>query len=165
MATDYYIWIKSKGGNGFQSESENTKPFDSRENENGEGGSLAPYVSKTLNAAQSFSNGGFQSALNTGVSAITKAFPWIAIAIAVSKMAMNEVSTQFSNINEFNGDYRFQTAFDNVKAAMGNIINPFGLAKYNYNFIEQKKEEDKATDIRRTLTGATTLTALTNKGV
>lgn len=164
MAQDYYIWIKSKGGtSGFQSESENTKPFDIRAEEGGD--SLAPFVSKGLNEAQSFSNGGFQSALNTGVSAITKAFPWIAVAMAVGKMALNQVSTEFSNINEFNGDYRFQTAFDNIKATAGNIINPIGLAKYNYQFIEQKKKEDQATEIRRTLTGATTLTNLINRGV
>ena len=155
MPMDYHIYLQSKQS---ASVSEKTVPFELRgEEAQSTSDSIAPFISKGLSTAQQVANTGFGTAVNAGVSALAKAVPWVAVAVALVKITDKILTTTFTNIESYTGDYTHSVKYSNLKNGFSIAINPLGLAK---RMIERNFEFDannKKINAERLLVGQATL--------
>ena len=170
MAQDYYIYIKGGGfggSGGGASQFDNTKPFANRESYYGddETSNFVPNTMNAINKTQSFLAEGFKGAMDTGVAALAKAVPWIAIVIAAAKITDKITTAVGDGFSTYNGNYEFSMQYNNVKASLSNFINPIGYAINQRRLHEQWNLQNKEIQQRQNLTGAITRVGITNKGV
>jgi len=128
---DYHIYLHSNTSSSIKS---HTEP-----KEETMGGAFST-IQTGIAKVQQFSNSGFQSYISTGVAALSKAIPPIALAIAVAKITDKVVSTGFGHLESYTGHYEYSLAYNNFKSGVGALINPIGTAKRLANiYLEQDK--------------------------
>ena len=124
---DYNIYIHDMSGGGESSSP--TKAWMP-----GEGNQTTKaWQSKAAQVATNGENAGSWTpaiAAIKGVGSAAKSHPVIAAAIITFAIASKIVDTIEPFVTAETGDYRFNTAWNNIKSSLGIIINPFGTA-YN----------------------------------
>ena len=140
MAQDYNIWIH---GNMVSNPGvKNTTPFESRQGaEDGESESLAPFVANAIKTGENIATQGFKSVASKGVAALTKAIPWVAVAVVAGTIIDKVVGTGFNHLEDYTGDYRYSMTYDNAKTWIGNVLNPVGAALKVAHFDKQAEKE------------------------
>lgn len=135
MGADYHIYIHGDSNGGSRSTSGgHTKPFSVKKDE-----SFGSMIQPAKQVMSSVANG---SIVNTGVSALAKVAPWVAVVVAAVKIADKVVSTGFAHQEEYTGDYTNNVMWNNFKATINMIVNPVGLArKLIHNEFQFKKRE------------------------
>lgn len=88
-----------------------------------------------------------------GTDALKKAFPVIAIAIAIYKIAMKAVETVEPFITRESGDYRFNTWLSNYKVGTSMIFNPASTALGAANYLQENRIFNKGQEQQRLLLG------------
>lgn len=122
MAQDYHIYLHSDSNGGSRSTSGgHTKPFSVQKDES--------FGSMIQPAKQVMSNVANGNVVNTGVSALAKVAPWVAVVVAAVKIADKVVSTGFAHQEEYTGDYTNNVALNNFKTQISNAMNPIGWAR------------------------------------
>ena len=152
---DYNIYIRSIGE---QSEGSPTTPWNPQRRS--ETQAWQPSATKTINSL-----GNPDGMVNAGVSAITKALPWVAVAYAVVKIGTKvyDASLEFSTAET--GDYRATLERRNFKAALSWITSPFSNA-LNYMRAQQGiRIEDQKREEHRKLLGDSEINSLYGRGV
>lgn len=132
MGESYHIYIHSNEGSSLAS---NTQPKDSSETMGG------VFTAKSaFKGAQQFASGGFSSAINTGVAALSKAVPVVAVAVVAAKVVDGVLTTGFKHLESYTGNYQYSMEYNNFKTNIGYAINPIKLLKkqLEINFESQK---------------------------
>jgi len=138
---DYHIYLHSNEGSSLQS---NLQPKDSKESMGGAFSAKAAY-----NEVSQFMSSGFSSAINTGVAALSKALPVIAVAAIAVKVADSVVETGFHHLESYTGNYQYSMQYNNFKTIFGMVLNPYKAIKSQLHIqAEQKKFNDKQREYR-----------------
>lgn len=131
---DYHIYIHGDG-NG-ESIGGQTKPYQN----SGDGTAFSntkPSPMDVINKTQDVAQHGFGSLINTGVAALSKIAPPVAIAVAIIKATDKVLTTGFAHQEKWNGNYENSVGYNNFKTELGNFINPM---KYGYTMVMREKE-------------------------
>lgn len=142
-------WSKSK--------SSSTNPWDSDDN----------YSSNILKEV-SKANGVIMnpdSLISTGIGALTKAVPWVALALVLVKSVDNVASFCINYNTLETGDYRDSIAFSNFKANMGWILKPFSTSWNELQAQNKYRVDNYKKDQQRSLLGDSVINTYTNRGV
>ena len=143
MSEDRHIYIHSDTSNSLAS---NTQP-----KEESMGGVFS--AKSAFTNVNQFMNSGFSSAINTGVAALTKALPVVAIGVVAVRETDKILSTGFEHLENYAGNYQYSMGYNNFKTVVGSIINPIGFFKKTLHLhFETKKFNDKQRE-NRTLMG------------
>lgn len=162
MAENYNIYLHSDGGvNGGASS--NTKPFSNRE-ESANPNSVFKTAEHAFKQTQEISNEGAGALVNMGVSALAKASPWVALAVATAKITISTIDKVSDLQAEYTGDYSFNIWWSNFKTEINNAINPFAVIKYTFNRNMQYEKKNIEVAEKRRLFG-NTYNVIKNKGV
>ena len=139
--------------NGFgQSKDRNFTPFS---NVDDDGDPLAPFRQRSQ-AKRDWADSKREQE-ETGVAALAKISPYVAIAIAAVKVSSSVAGVVSSVLSDYAGDYRFSVAFNNWKSTISNVFNPIGLAvNYTKRVFDFKKNEQSLQQ-QRTLIGRTAI--------
>ena len=149
MGESYHIYLHSNEGNSLAS---NTQPKSAEESMGG-----AFSVKSAFKGAQQFASSGFSSTINTGVSALSKAVPAVAVAVIAAKVIDSVLETGFKHLQSYTGNYQYSMGYNNFKTVVGYIINPVSLLKKSMELhFEQQKFNDKQKEYR-TLMGESTI--------
>ena len=108
----------------------------------GEANQTKAWQSKSAQAATGGENaGGWTPAIAAmkGVTQAAKAHPVISAAIVTFAIASKIVDSIEPFVTTETGDYRFNTAWNNIKSTLGIVINPFGTA---YNGMREHQQID-----------------------
>ena len=145
MAQDYHIYIHGENGNGGGN---NTQTFSARK----EQGMSFPTgeVKQAFSTVKTMASGG---ALNTGVAALAKAVPWVAIAVAIVKGVDKVISTGFAHQEEYTGNYKNSMHYNNFKTIAGNVLNPIGYFRTTIQKEFQMKKQNKEIEQQNRLVG------------
>lgn len=104
------------------------------------------------------------SLIQMGVSALAKAFPWVAVAIAVVMTAEKIYSTclDFSSLQS--GDYSTLIGYNNFKANINSFLHPYSttMNRYRENLVNNLDNDRKS--LQRALLGDSVINQST-KGV
>lgn len=146
MMADYNIYIHdiSGGNSGFSIQTQAWQG-----NESGQTKAWMPSIQQTEEGGgkASFSAPSF-SAMR-GISQFAKAHPVVAAAVVVVTVATKVLNQIEPFVTKDTGDYRFSTAWGNMKSAVGMVMNPIGTAmnqwrthidNANYN---KKQEQER----------------------
>lgn len=139
---DYNIYIHANGSDGFSSQ---TKPWDNQ-NDGGNGFTTAR---NALNKTYSFTQSGFTSYAETGVSQLSKVFPAIALGVAVAKIGDKIMTAGFSHLETYTGHYEYSMEWNNFKTAINNVLNPIGSIlkvvrrQYQFNLQNQRLDQER----------------------
>lgn len=138
---DYHIYLHSNEGSSLQS---NLQPKDSKESMGGVFSVKAAY-----NKISQFASSGFSSVINTGVSALSKALPIVAVGVIAAKVADNILETGFHHLESYTGNYQYSMGYNNFKTVAGMVINPMKAVRSQLHIMaEQKKFNDKQREYR-----------------
>lgn len=136
---DYHIYLHSDEGNSLSS---NVQP-----KEETMGGSFKPMT--IINKANQFMSSGFSSTVNSGVATLTKAVPYVAIAVFAAKVTEKVLETGFHHLESYAGNYKYSMEYNNFKTVMGIVMNPVSLVEKSVHLMfEQKKFNDKQKEYR-----------------
>lgn len=140
---DYNIYIHAYGGNsGGDGEKSPTRPWDNQV-DSGDS-SVFKSAQQLINQGQEIASSGFGSLINTGVSALVKAIPAIALIYTLGKVVDSVVNVTSQNIENYTGYYQFSVGLNNFKTITTNVINPIGMAtKYIKTQIEYQKRNNQ----------------------
>lgn len=100
---------------------------------------------------------------NKGISALAKAVPAVAIAIAIYKTAVKVVSTIEPYITRESGDYRFQTGLNNYKAGSSMIFNPSSTVLNAMSYFQEVRIFNKGQEQQRLLLGDSFINSYSRK--
>ena len=138
---DYNIYIHSysenTGGSGSEPGFSLVKPW-SNQPATGGVASFQTFQNVAHNAEQ-IATVGFAPYINTGVAALGKVVPAIAIIYAVAKIADKIVTTGLEHVETYTGHYEYSMGWNNFKTDIANTVNPIGVAIKNY---KRQKEYD-----------------------
>ena len=136
---DYHIYIHSNEGSSLAS---NTQP-----KEETMGGAFT--AKSAFKGAQQFASGGFSSAINTGVAALSKAVPVVAAAVVAVKVVDGVLTTGFKHLESYTGNYQYSMEYNNFKTNIGYAINPIKLLKKQLEIhFESQKFNNKQKEYR-----------------
>ena len=139
MSQDYHIYLHSNEGSSLAS---NTQP-----KEESMGGVFS--AKNTINDVQKFANSGFSSMINTGTAALSKAIPFVAVAVVGAKVADKVLSVGFHHLESYTGNYQFSMEYNNFKTIMGYVVNPVSLFKKQMQIhFEQQKFNNRQKEYR-----------------
>lgn len=148
---DYNIYIRDlTGGSGSASP---TSPAKSEEEPSG-----AEIFLKGASAVKSFASSGASNFINSGVASVSKVIPAIAIAVAALKTTDKILTTGFSHLEDYTGNYQYAMAYNNIKTGLGNFINPVGYLLNEAHRQAQFDKQNKRIQQERTLIGNSQLT-------
>ena len=152
---DYNIYI---GCIGEQSEGSPTTPWNPQRRT--ETQAWQPSATKAINSL-----GNPDGLVSEGVSALTKAIPWVAVALLVTKVGTKVYDTALEFSTAETGDYRATMERRNFKAALSWITSPFSNA-LNYMKAQQGiRIEDQKREEHRKLLGDSEINSLYGRGV
>lgn len=141
MGQDFHIYLHSNEGTSLQS---NVQPKDSKESMGG-----AFSVKAAYNKINQFASSGFSGIINTGVAALSKALPIVAVGVIAAKVVDNVLETGFHHLESYAGNYKYSMEYNNFKTVAGMIINPIKAAQTQMHLhFEQKKFNDKQREYR-----------------
>lgn len=136
MAQDYHIYIHGEGNGSSGSK---TAPF-STQQENGKTSNFET-AKQAFGTASSIAQG---NGVNMGVAALSKAYPAIAIAVAIYGVVDKVLTTGFAHQREYTGNYKNEMNYNNFKAKINMAVNPIGfvikVAHQRAQFNKQNKE-------------------------
>lgn len=163
---DYNIYIHAPfGGSGEFSQ---TKPWKSEEG--GGSGLTTPFTGESNQAVKSafgalskFSNP--DSLIGMGVSAISKAVPWIACAMIVLSITDKVITTSLDFATVESGDYSVQIGLANFKQNVSNLIRPFSSSLNYFKNEQQIRIQNQRRTMQRELLGDSIINSYTNRGV
>lgn len=139
--SDYHIYLHSNEGNSLAS---NTQPKNVEESMGGVFSAKAAFM-----GAKQFMSSGFSGVINTGVSALTKALPIVALGVIAVRETDKILTTGFHHLESYMGNYQYSMEYNNFKTIVGSIINPVGYLKKSLHLhYEQKKFNDKQREYR-----------------
>ena len=122
MPQDYNIYIHSDEGKGVDI-GKNTVPFANQENVDD---NAFNSIKSGIQKAESIATGGFGGVINTGVAALGRAIPQIALIVAAGAVANKVVTTGFQHLECYTGNFEYSLGLNNFKAAIGRTLNPIG---------------------------------------
>lgn len=140
MATDYHIYIH--GSTGGESNGDSTKPFSSDKNS-----AFKPKEDESLVEDE--------QAQETGAAALSKVAPWVAVAIAVIKVADKVLTTGFSHLREYAGHYEYELGYNNFKTTINHVMNPVGYIKQAVHRDFQFRKENQRIEQEAKIIGKT----------
>ena len=115
MAQDYHIYIHDLNGASGNGGGNKTTPFSAKsENESG----FETSKDSTFGVSNDEKN------TETGVAALSKVAPWVAVIVAAVKITEKVLATGFAHQEEYTGNFRNNVNFNNLKAGMTNVIHP-----------------------------------------
>lgn len=155
MAQDYNIYIHGNGHNGNGgSATRKTTPFDVRPaEETAMSDSIAPFVSDAAKQTNDFLQNGVNSVVNSGISTLGKASPWIALGIGLTKGVESVAKTGFEHLETYTGNYQYAMGLHNLETTIGNALNPVGYMTKQIRYRAQARIEQRKIDQERTLIG------------
>lgn len=132
---DYHIYLHSN-------ESENgskTTPFSARSSSESNGNFAPSKVASGISSAKAYASGS-QGAGSTGVAALAKAVPWLAVIYAVAKVIDYVVDTGFTHAEDYTGMYKYSVGYNNFKTHLSHVLNPIG---FGFSVIHKNKQIEK----------------------
>ena len=148
MAQDYHIYIHSKSDGSSGSK---TQPFSAKSDGDS---SFKTSASQAYKAGQTIASG---QTVSTGVAALSKAVPAIAIAIAAIKITDRILETGFSHVKDYTGIYKYSVGYSNFKTVMTSILNPLGYIKSVLHETAQRNKINKEIVQQNNLLGDTVM--------
>ena len=144
---DYNIYIHAN----FQGSGSKTKPFSAskesatKTSDSSDNGETAASIINTVSNPDSL--------VSKGVSAITKAIPYVAVSMAVIGLVDKTVSTvqQFQAIHS--GNYYGVTQYNNFKTILGATFRPFSTSLNYLKYQETIKVERQRIELNQELLG------------
>ena len=150
MGADYHIYLHSDSNGGSRSTGGgHTKPFSVKKDES--------FGSMIQPAKQLMSNVANGNVVNTGVSALAKIAPWVAVVVAAVKIADKVVTTGFAHQEEYTGNYTNNVVYNNFKTQLSNAMNPIGWARKLVHNEFQFHKRELAREQEKVLLGNSTL--------
>lgn len=144
---DYNIYIHSDpNGN-----SDPTKPWKngrtatSSKEDGGDGGETAAKVLNTISNPDSL--------VARGISLVTKAIPYIAVAYAVKHIVDTAISTTLNFNAITSGNYAGKVAYNNFKATLSASLRPFSTTLNYFQYQEQMKVQREKAQLTQELLG------------
>lgn len=122
MAQDYNIYIHSNEGTGSNLR-KTTVPFANQESVDD---NAFQTVQKGIKEAEELATNGFGGVVNTGVAALGRAIPQIAMIVAAGAVANKVITTGFQHLETYTGNFEYSLGLNNFKAALGRTLNPVG---------------------------------------
>lgn len=122
MAENYNIYLHSDEGTGSNI-SKTTVPFANQENVDDNSFNS---VKRGIQQAEQIATHGFGGIVNTGVSMLSKAFPIVATVVALGVVTDKVLTTGFSHLQTYTGNFEYSLGMNNFKAAIGRTLNPVG---------------------------------------
>lgn len=157
---DYNIYIRSVSTGGT---SNPTQPWtSSTQNENV---SWETKEQDTEDGGMSFSQLTPMGLISKGVSAASKAIPWVAVAVVVAKASQMIVNTALDFKTISTGDYQQSFVYSNARNQLRAMLSPFSAV---YQEVRQKVVDEIDMDRRiKTLglLGDSTINSYFNRGV
>lgn len=122
MAENYNIYLHSDEGMGSDL-GKTTVPFANQEKVDDNAFNT---IKSGIQKAESIATGGFGGVINTGVAALGKVVPQIALVVAAGAVANKVMTTGFQHLECYTGNYAYSMGYNNFKAAIGRTLNPIG---------------------------------------
>ena len=133
MGADYHIYLHDAGsGSSGNGGGNKTTPFSAKQDT-----PFSTKALKTVSQAKNMVNGGL---VNTGVAALTKVIPAVAVAIAVAKVTDKILTTGFAHQREYTGYYKNDMNWNNFKAEFNAVMHPIRTV---YNYFHQQAQFKK----------------------
>lgn len=144
MPTRYDIYLHSNQASSITS---NTQPKEEPMN-----GAFSP-VNEVVKNVQQFVTSGFNSYINTGVSALKKAVPAIAGVILAGKIADKVLTVGFGHLETYTGHYEYSMGWNNFKTEIGMALNPVGTMLKQLHIGKQNEINNRRQEQIRSLVG------------
>lgn len=88
-----------------------------------------------------------------GTTALAKAIPVVAIAMAIYKIGTKIVDTVEPFITRESGDYRFNVGYSNFKVGVNMVFNPSGTALNAITYFQENRIFNRGQEQQRLLLG------------
>ncbi len=122
--TNYNIYIHGVGGKGDEKLEDKTKPSTSYD-ESGNERARTKTARKFISSAQKVTNFDKTNMGTLAVSAIAKAVPWVAIAVAAVKVGVSITDKSYQLYSAYTGVENGQMNWNNFKTNISNALTPF----------------------------------------
>lgn len=122
MAENYNIYLHSDEGMGSDL-GKSTVPFANQEKVSDNAFNT---IKSGIQKAENIATGGFGGVINTGVAALGKVVPQIALVVAAGAVANKVITTGFQHLETYTGNFEYSLGLNNFKAGLGRALNPIG---------------------------------------
>lgn len=122
MAENYNIYLHSDEGMGSDL-GKSTVPFANQEKVSDNAFNT---IKSGIQKAENIATGGFGGVINTGVAALGKVVPQIALVVAAGAVANKVITTGFQHLETYTGNFEYSLGLNNFKAGLGRTLNPIG---------------------------------------
>ena len=169
---DYNIYVRAIG-TGVASNQSPTTPWSQRE----DGGGASQTASYSGGSSGTGINAAFavtraagyaqnpDSIINTGITSIAKALPWVAAAYAVVKLGVSVADNALDFKTIETGSYSSITKWQNFKQSVNNVFHPVSSIVNSYKTNLQWQKENEKLQAQRDLLGDSVINSYTGRGV
>lgn len=151
MAENYNIYLHSNEGMGSDL-GKATVPFANQQNVDDNAFNT---VRKGIQQAENLATHGFGGVINTGVAALGRALPQIALVVAAGAVVDKVLTTGFQHLETYTGNFNYSLGMNNFKAALGRTLNPIGTFFKTMHIQAQANKQNAAIRENNRLFGIT----------